>query len=91
MRFSDIKAKEVKRMLKFTNGDYDKLKWVAQYFLPALATFYFALSKIWGLPYGEEITGTIAALDTFIGVCLGISSNNYYKDKKDDSKLDDVL
>lgn len=66
-------------MLEFTNGDYDKLKWVAQIFLPALSTFYFALSKIWGLPYGVEITGTIAALDTFIGVCLGISSNNYYK------------
>lgn len=66
-------------MIKFTNGDYDKLKWVAQIFLPALSTFYFALSKIWGLPYGVEITGTISALDAFLGVCLGISSDNYHK------------
>lgn len=58
---------------------YDILKWVAQYLLPALATLYFAVAKIWGLPYGEEIVGTITAVDTFLGVLLGISTANYNK------------
>lgn len=61
------------------NKTYDILKWVAQYLLPALATLYFAVAKIWGLPYGEEIVGTITAVDTFLGVLLGISTANYNK------------
>lgn len=62
-----------------SNKTYDILKWVTQYLLPALATLYFAVAKIWGLPYGEEIVGTITAIDTFLGVLLGISTANYNK------------
>lgn len=62
-----------------SNKTYDILKWVAQYLLPALATLYFAVAKIWSLPYGEEIVGTITAIDTFLGVLLGISTANYNK------------
>ena len=63
----------------FSNKIYDILKWIAQYFLPGIGTFYFTLAGIWGLPYGEEIVGTITALDTFLGVLLGISSAQYKK------------
>lgn len=63
--------------MKFTNKTYDILKWVAQYFLPALGTLYFALSSIWGLPYGTEVIGTITAMDAFLGAILGISTSNY--------------
>ena len=65
--------------MKISNKTYDALKWVAQYLLPALGTLYFALSGIWGLPYGEEIVGTITAVDTFLGVLLGLSSAQYRK------------
>lgn len=58
---------------------YDVLKWIALYLLPALGTLYFALAGIWNFPYGEEIVGTITAIDTFLGVLLGISSANYNK------------
>lgn len=57
---------------------YDKLKWVAQILLPALGALYFALAGIWDFPYGEEIVGTITAVDAFLGVVLGISSKQYY-------------
>lgn len=77
--------------MKLSNDTYDILKWVAQILLPALGTLYFALSKIWGLPYGVEITGTISAVDAFLGVCLGISSDNYHKNKNDGSSMDDML
>ena len=60
-----------------SNKVYDILKWVALVVLPAVATFYFALSGIWGFPYGEQIVGTITAIDTFLGALLGISSINY--------------
>lgn len=63
-----------------TNRTYDILKWVAQIVLPALGTLYFALSGIWGFPYGEQIVGTITAIDAFLGTILRISSNNYEGD-----------
>lgn len=67
-----------------SNKVYDALKWIAMYLLPALGTLYFALAGIWGLPYGEQIVGTITAIDTFLGVILGISTAQY--NKRVDSK-----
>jgi hypothetical protein len=65
--------------MKMSDKVYNTLKWIAQYLLPALGTLYFALAGIWGFPYGEEIVGTITAVDTFLGVLLGIASTTYYK------------
>lgn len=64
-----------------TNKTYDVLKWIAQYGLPAVGTLYFALAGIWNLPYGEEVVGTITAVDAFLGVLLGISTAQYNKSK----------
>lgn len=66
--------------MRLSNKTYDVLKWIAMYLLPALGTLYFALAGIWGLPYGEQIVGTITAIDTFLGVILGISTASYNKD-----------
>lgn len=66
--------------MKLSNKAYDIIKWIAQYLLPALGALYFALSQIWGLPYGEEIVGTITAIDAFLGAILGISTIGYKKE-----------
>lgn len=65
--------------MTMSNKVYDVLKWVAQIAIPAVATLYFALAGIWGWPYGEQIVGTLTAIDTFLGVLLGISSAQYNK------------
>lgn len=65
--------------MKLSNKTYDILKWIAQLFLPAAGTLYFALASIWGLPFGEEIVGTITAVDAFLGAILGISTMQYKK------------
>ena len=62
---------------------YDILKWITQLLLPALGTLYFALAGIWNLPFGEEIVGTITAIDTFLGAILMISTKKYYKNKEE--------
>lgn len=67
-----------------SNKVYDILKWVAMYLLPALGTLYFALAGIWAFPYGEEVVGTITAIDTFLGVLLGISTVQYNKENKEE-------
>lgn len=58
---------------------YDKLKFVAQVGLPALATLYFSLAGVWGLPSAEQVVATIVAIDTFLGVLLQISTAQYNK------------
>jgi hypothetical protein len=60
-----------------SNELYDILKEIALTILPAFATLYAAVGKIWGLPYVTEIPMTIMAVDTFMGVCLHISNAEY--------------
>lgn len=67
--------------IKLSNKAYDVMKYIAQFVLPAIGTLYFALAGIWGLPYGEQIVGTITAIDTFLGVILGISTAQYNKEQ----------
>lgn len=56
---------------------YEKLKFVVQIVLPALSTFYFTLGAVWDLPNVEQVIGTLAALATFFGVILGLSTKTY--------------
>lgn len=70
-------------MLKMSNETYDILKFIAQILLPAIGTLYFALATIWGFPYGEQIVGTVTAVDAFLGTCLGISTKEYWNGEDD--------
>lgn len=65
--------------MNMSNKTYDILKWIAMYLLPAAGTLYFTLAGIWSLPYGEQVVGAITAVDTFLGVLLGISTARYNK------------
>ena len=65
--------------MKMSDKTYNIMKWIAMVLLPAIGTLYFALAGIWNFPYGEQIVGTITAVDTFLGVILGISTAQYNK------------
>ncbi len=80
MNFTAITSQKEETNMKMSNKVYDVLKWISLIVLPALGTLYFALSGIWGLPYGEEIVGTIVAIETFLGALLGISTAQYNKE-----------
>lgn len=67
-----------------SNKVYDVLKYIAQIVLPAIATLYFALAQIWGLPYGEQIVGTITAVDAFLGAILRITTIKYEASLEED-------
>ena len=64
---------------------YNVLKWMAQLLRPAMGTLYFALASIWHLPYGEQVVGTITAVDAFLGVILGITTAQYKQKQKTDA------
>lgn len=71
--------------MKLPNSVYDYLKFLCTVFIPAFSSLYFGLSQIWGFPYGEEVTGTLAVIATFIGALIGISSINYYKEDDEEN------
>lgn len=65
---------------------YDALKWICLICLPALATFYGVISKIWDLPYGTEICSTITAIATLIGALIGVSHINIKKEEEENEQ-----
>lgn len=69
--------------MRISNRLYDVLKFFCTIFCPALGTFIFAISKIWGFPpYAENIVGTISAVAMFIGALIGISTAQYRRDSE---------
>lgn len=56
---------------------YDATKWVALVGLPAVGTLYVALSAVWDLSNVQAVSGTILAVDTFLGGLLHLSSSAY--------------
>lgn len=63
--------------LVMNDKTYDVLNNVVKLALPAIATFYAALSGLWNLPYALEVVGTITALATLLGVFLVIARAAY--------------
>lgn len=63
--------------MKMKNEVYDVLKWVAMLLLPALATLVATVGSIWGLPYADQISQTIVAVNAALAMILGISTINY--------------
>jgi hypothetical protein len=68
-------AAEPKPLL--SNDMYDRLKAFTTMVMPALGALYFGLAKIWGLPKGEEVVGSLAIIATFLGVLLLWSTRRY--------------
>ena len=66
--------------MKLSEKWYLALKWCCLICIPALATFYVALSGVWGWPYADEVAKTATAICTLIGALIGISTASYYKD-----------
>lgn len=62
---------------------YNILKYLQRLALPALATLYLTLAGIWALPYGEQISATIMAVDVFLGVLLGLTKASYNRAVRD--------
>ena len=64
------KGMKISDIAKISNELYDALRDIVEIYLPGLGTLYFALSGIWGFPYGEQIVGTVTAVCTFVGLFL---------------------
>ena len=63
--------------MRISNQTYDNLKYTVQKVIPGLGTLYAAIAIIWGLPYAEEVVGSLSAIALFLGIILGYSSKKY--------------
>lgn len=70
---------------KLNQVTYEILRWFTWIVLPATATLIAALNAAWawGWPI-DAILSTFAAIETFIGVVLGIAK--YSNDKEEEKK-----
>lgn len=68
---------------KLSDLVYNLFKWLGLIALPALATFYGVIGKVWDLPYTAEIVTTITALGTLIGTLIGVSQYKINKEKNE--------
>lgn len=66
--------------MRLKDGTYDKLKWIALAFIPALEVLILTVGKIWGLPYYDNIGATVAAVGVFLAAVIGVSSRAYYEE-----------
>lgn len=60
------------------NKKYDLLKNIAL-IMPLFITLYEAIGRIWNIPYTEQITLTLTAINAFIGGLVKKASSNYNK------------
>lgn len=63
-----------------SNKTYDVIKMISLIGAPAI-TLIAAIISIWNIPYGAQITATLAAIDTFMGALVVILKSNYDKKK----------
>lgn len=67
--------------MKMSDKTYDTLKFIALLIAP-LVTFVGSLVSIWGIPYGEQIVATLAAIDVLVGAVVAIAKALYDKNKE---------
>ena len=67
--------------MELSDKAYTILKWITLICIPALATFYVALSAVWGWPYADQVAKTATAVCTLLGALLGISTAEYNRNK----------
>lgn len=66
--------------MKIPDSVYNCLKWIGLILLPACAWLVSRIAPAWGWENVDAIVTTLNATGTFIGVLIGVSTLNYYKD-----------
>ena len=67
--------------MHFSDRTFNFIRFLCEVLVPAIGALYFGLSKIWGLPYGPEVTGTCSCVAIFLGALIGISRATYESDE----------
>lgn len=77
---SAVRAQAIKDIATswiMSNTTYDFMKMIVQVILPAAATFYLGIDKLWLLGYANEIVTTIMTIDAFLGILMDLNKNQF--------------
>lgn len=66
-----------------SNTAYDLIKRFVTIVSPALITLYITLAQVWGWTGYEKVVLSMAAVTTFLGVVIGLSSKRYNQEVTD--------
>ena len=77
--------------MKVSNKTYDVIKLISLIAAPVIV-FLSAVISIWDIPYGAQITATLAALDTLVGALTIALKKSYDKNHTlNEVDLDEVV
>lgn len=66
--------------MKLNNKTYDILKWFVIIFMPAFITLVASIGYIFERVWVEPTVAVLTAVNTFLGVIIGVSTHNYNKE-----------
>lgn len=75
--------------MRLSDKTYDVMKLLAIFILP-LAALVTSLSDIWGIPYGQQVSQTLLALNVFLGAIIKTSSDSYWGGQYDELECNDT-
>ena len=73
---------DFRETFKMSNETYDKLKYIVMIILPALTVLVGAVGVNLSIPNTDIAVTLMAAVTTFLGSVLGVSSYNYNNEVK---------
>ena len=65
--------------MKLPDKLYDVIKWLCVVCLPGAASCFYALDVIFSWGLADKVCGVIAAVCTFLGALIGVSTAQYNK------------
>lgn len=71
-------------MIHLSNKFFDIIRFLSEVAITAAGVCYKAVAEIWGLPYGEAVLATCAAVSTFLGIFTEWQRMKYNKKENDD-------
>lgn len=77
--------------MTINNKLFNTLKWMTLVFVPAINAATFSILQLWGVDpeVTAKLTGSIAILNTLLGVAIGVSAFQYaHSDEKYDGTID---
>lgn len=74
-----LKEKRNAERNKMKDGLFDFLRFMAETGITGIGTFYLAIAAIWGLPFGDEVSKTLVAVSTLLGIFVGYQRQKFNK------------
>ncbi len=71
------RSSDAPKLPLLSDGTYLKLKTITTMVLPAAVTLYIALAQVWHLSKVEEVVGTLASVNAFLGALVAFSTKSY--------------